>query len=48
MLVHAMSPTGNADGPATPYMVRIAAATFDPGPVEGWPALTGRKRRGAR
>jgi D-alanyl-D-alanine carboxypeptidase len=31
VLVYSMNPTGNADGSETPYVVKIAAATFDPG-----------------
>jgi D-alanyl-D-alanine carboxypeptidase len=30
VLVYSMNPTGNADGSETPYVVKIAAATFDP------------------
>lgn len=30
LLVYSINPTGDADGSETPYVVRIAAATFDP------------------
>lgn len=30
VLVYSLNPTGNANGTETPYVIRIAAATFDP------------------
>jgi hypothetical protein len=35
VLVYSMNSTGNADGSETPYVVKIAAATFDPEPAAG-------------
>jgi hypothetical protein len=30
VLVYSITPTGNANGSETPYVVRIAAAAYDP------------------
>jgi hypothetical protein len=30
VLVYSITPTGNANGAETPYVVRIAAAVYDP------------------
>jgi D-alanyl-D-alanine carboxypeptidase len=35
VLVYSLNPTGNANGSETPYVVRVAAATFDPGLAQG-------------
>jgi D-alanyl-D-alanine carboxypeptidase len=35
VLVYSMNPMGNADGSETPYVVKIAAATFDPALAAG-------------